>query len=460
MAVIADTIARIKRDPLALLGGAERVEQCFKDVGHVWRDCVLTPARTMKLFVLQVLHGNTAISHLRHLARDIDVADSSYCEARARLPLAGVAALATAAQLCCEGGRCIEQAATWLGHRVLMTDATAVTTSDTPELQKLWPQPAAQAPGCGFPAIKLLALLDLATGMIVQLTMMCLHTHEMSQLAGPHAGLQRGDVLLGDRAFCSFAHLALLAAMSVDAVFRTHQAQIVDFTPNRPHRDRGKNGKRYEKGLPTSRFVCRLGEEDQIVEWTRPQNRPVWMSAAEHAALPQTLRVRELRYRITARGMRTRVVSITTTLVDPTRYPKREIARLYGLRWEIETNFRHIKSTMRMDQLKCQTPDGVMKELMVYTLVYNMVRAAMAAAAERQQVADANRVSFIDALRYLRSLLTTARPEETMPTLRVNRQRLGRWCPRVLKRRPKEYDRMNKPRSEYTEPEMENEVTN
>jgi hypothetical protein len=457
MAIIADTLARIKHDPLSMLGGGERVDKCFADAGHVWRDSILTPARTMKLFILQVLNGNTAISHLRHLSK-IHVADSTYCDARTRLPLAGVAAVTTAAQLCCEGGRCIEEAAMWLGRRVLMTDATAVTTPDTPPLQALWPQPSAQAQGCGFPAVKLLALMDLATGMIVQLTMMCLNVHEMSQLAGPHAGLRRGDVLLGDRAFCSFAHLALLAAMSVDAVFRTHQMQIVDFTPNRPHRDRRKGGKRYGKGLPTSRFVRRLGEEDQIVEWTRPVNRPVWMSEADHAALPQTLLVRELRYRITARGMRTRVVSITTTLLDSMRYPKREIARLYGFRWEIETNFRHMKTTMKMDQLKCQTADGVMKELMVYVLVYNLVRAAMTLAAERQQVADANRISFIDALRYLRSLLT-AHPTGPMPALIVNPPRPGRWCPRVLKRRPKEYDRMNKPRSEYVEPTMDDAVT-
>jgi Transposase DDE domain len=456
MAVIAQTLARIKRDPLTFLGGAERVDKCFADAGHVWRDCVLTPARTMKLFILQVLHGNTAISHLRHLS-DIDVADSSYCEARARLPLAGVATAVTAVQSCCQGGRCIEEAATWLGRRVLMTDATAVTTPDTLPLQALWPQPSAQAPGCGFPAVKLLALMDLATGMVVQLTMLCLNVHEMSQLAGPHAGLRRGDVLLGDRAFCSFAHLVLLAAMSVDAVFRTHQMQIVDFTPGRPHRDRGKSGKRYRKGLPTSRFVRKLGEQDQVVEWSCPVNKPAWMSAADHAALPQTLLVRELRYRVTVRGMRTRVISITTTLLDPMRYPKREIARLYGLRWEIETNFRHLKTTMRMDQLKCQTPDGVMKELMVYVLVYNMVRAAMTLAAERQRVADANRVSFVDALRSLRAALT-AQPAGLIPTLTVNPPRPGRWCPRVLKRRPKEYDRMNKPRSEYVEPTMEDAV--
>jgi len=457
MAIIADTLAVIKSNPLALLGGAGRVDECFTHVGHVWRDRVLTPARTMKLFILQVLHGNTAISHLSHLS-DTDVASSSYCEARARLPLAGVAAATT--ELCCDGARDSDSAAKWLGRRVLMTDATAVTAPDTPALQQMWPQPGAQKKGCGFPALKLLALLNLASGMIVQVTMMCLNVHEMSQLAGPHAALHRGDVLLGDRAFCSFAHLVLLAAMSVDAVFRTHQAQIIDFTPHRPYRRKkgGKNGKHYQKGLPTSRFIRRLGEEDQIVEWFRPVNRPVWMSKRDYAALPETLEVRELRYRITARGMRTRRVSITTTLLDSMRYPKREIARLYGLRWEIETNFRHMKTTMGMQKLKCQTPDGVMKELMIFALVYNLIRAAMMQAAERQGIDNANRVSFIDAARWLRSM--TVHSNRMMPELIVNPPRKGRWCPRVLKRRPKEYDRMNKPRSEYLEPLTETEVTN
>jgi DDE family transposase len=462
MAIIARTLAFIKSDPLLLLGGAARVDECFAGIGHVWRERVLTPAVTMKLFILQVLHGNTAISALRHLT-NIDVADSSYCQARARLPLAGVAAAVS--QLCCEGGRSIENAAAWLGRRVLMTDATSVTTPDTPALQKLWPQPQPHKAGCGFPAIKLLCLLDLATGMIMQVTMMCMNVHEMSQLAGPHAGLRRGDVLMGDRAFCSFAHLVLLVAMSVDAVFRTHQAQIIDYAPNRPHRrrtgeknkgDRGK-GRGYEKGLPSSRFVRRLGKEDQVVEWFRPANRPTWMSEADYAALPQTLEVRELRYRITARGMRTRQVDITTTLLDPMRYPKHEIARLYGLRWEIETNFRHLKTTMTMAELKCKSPDGATKELMIFVLVYNMVRAAMVAAAERQGVADANRISFIDAMRFLQSVVTGVHQGE-MRDLIVNPPRTGRSCPRVIKRRMKSYDLMNKPRSEYAEPRAEADV--
>src|SRR5260370_32906309 len=180
MAIIAQALARIKSDPLSFLGGAAGVTQCFTEVGHVWRDRVLTPANTMALFILQVLHGNTAISHLRHLSA-IDFAESSYCAARAKLPLTGVAA--TVAQLCGKGGRCMESAALWLGRRVLMADATTAATPDTAALQKLCPQPSAQKQGCGFPIIKLLGLGDLATGRILQWTIMALKTHERSQRA-------------------------------------------------------------------------------------------------------------------------------------------------------------------------------------------------------------------------------------------------------------------------------------
>lgn len=182
------------------------------------------------------------------------------------------------------------------------------------------------------------------------------------------------------------------------------------------------------------------------------------MTAAMFASLPPTLLVRELRYRINAKEMRSREVTIATTLLDPMRYPKHEIARLYKLRWETETNFGQLKTTMKMDHLKCQTPDGVMKELMVFALVYNLIRAAMNHAAIRQEVADANRISFIDATRRLVSLLTTP-PAEEAPRLVINPIRPNRWHPRVKKRRMKAYSLMNKPRFSYAQPADDEVVT-
>jgi hypothetical protein len=450
MAIIASTLAQIKSDPLMFLGGAERVNECFAAVGHVWRDRLLDPANTMALFVQQVLHGNTAISHLRLLS-GIDCSPGSYCDARTRLPVAGVAAVVE--QLSCVAARCSESASTWLGRRIMMVDATTATAPDEPALQQIWPQPSEQKEGCGFPILKLLALVDLATGMILQMTMMALNVHEASQLAGPHGALCAGDILLGDRGFCSFGHLALLARLSVDAVFRMRGGQIIDFTPGRPARGKARKRKPYQGSRPASEFIRRLGEQDQIVQWTKPQKRPGGISAAVFAGLPQLLLVRELRYCISTKGMRTRQVTIATSLLDPMRYPKHEIARLYQLRWEIETNFRHLKTTMKMDHLKCQTAEGVLKELMVFALVYNLIRLVMTQAAARQRIADSNRMSFIDASRWLMSLL--ARPATGSPPLLItNPLRPGRFHPRVKKRRPtNDHNRMNKPRRDYSQPD-------
>jgi hypothetical protein len=451
MAIIAATLDRIKTDPLACLGGADHVNQLFAEAGHRWRKCVWDPATTFGMFVLQVLHQNTAIAGLRHLT-DLVVKSSTYCEARMRLPAKAVAKVVES--LCGDCSRCMQETQSWLGHRVFVADATSATAPDKPALQDLWPQPSAQKIGCGFPAIKLLGMLDLVTGMIVQLTMMCMNVHEMSQLAALNAMLKAGDVLLADRGFCSFMHVAMLLKSSVNAVFRMHQQQIVDFTSNRPHRSKRKFTKR---GTPTSRYVRRLGYEDHVVAWARPP-KPDWMGEAEYALTPEWLEMRELRYRIVERGRRTRVVTIATTLLDSMLYTKHEIAKLYGLRWEIETNFRHLKTTMKMEQLKCETPDGVLSELMIFVLVYNLIRAAMTMAGERQGV-DPNRISFIDASRWLRSQCTPPKKKHLAAVdLVVNPARPERWNPRVIKRRMKPYDLMNKPRSEYAQPDVEQEA--
>jgi Transposase DDE domain len=469
MAIIAATLARIKSDPLHCIGGKQRVNEHFAQAGHVWRKRRLDPATTLTLFILQVLHGNTAITHLRHLGR-ITVAAASYCQARARLPLEALAQLveivscnAMQSPQSRDEGKSARGPTSWLGRRVILCDGTSVTTPDTAALQQRWPQNSMQKPGLGFPMIKLLGTLDLATGMILHLTMMSLNCHEMSQLLGLHAALQSGDVLLADRGFCSFVHLALLSVFPMDAVFRMHQKTIVDFTPGRRHAPR--RGNKSKRGKPKSKFLRKLGQEDQIVEWIRPRIAPTWIDASLFAGLASTLMVRELRYRITVRGRRTRVVTIATTLLDPMRYPKQRIAELYGLRWEVETNFRHLKITMGMDRLKCKSIQGVLKELMIFVLVYNLVRAAMTLAAMRQRVSDPNRISFIDALRWLRerinyggSAAAAALPGEPAIDLIVNRLRVGRWCPRVIKRRMKEYDLMTKPRRAYAEPPMEEQL--
>ena len=451
MAIIASTLKRIESDPLSFLGGAEFVNQRFASVGHVWRDRLLDPARTLGLFVIQVLNGNTAITHLRHLGT-IAVANSSYCAARARLPLLGVAAMVDALT----DAASKHNSPTWCGRRVFIADASSTLLPDTKKQQKVYPQPSAQKPGCGFPMIKILGLMNALTGIIVHATMMAMNVHELSVTDGIHAVLRAGDVLLGDRGFCSFAHLAMLEKIAVKAVFRAHQNQIIDFNIRRAHRM--SKDEREQRGIPSSRFVCKLGTDDQIVDWVAPATQATWMSLAFFLTLPKTIRVREIRYYIhPPKGYRTNVVTIVTTLLDPIEFPKEEIAKLYGLRWQIELNFRHLKTTMNMEHLKCKTVDGTAKELMVFMLVYNLIRSVMCQAAAQQGIEDANRISFIDALRWLCAQLTPT-PTGELGDLIVNPIREPRFCPRVLKKRMKPYDLMTKPRHMYREPQENHEI--
>ena len=107
----------------------------------------------------------------------------------------------------------------------------------------------------------------------------------------------------------------------------------------------------------------------------------------------------------------------------------------------IETNLRHLKQTMGMDVLRCQTADGVRKEMLMFALVYNLVCCVIYQAAQRQGVPP-DRVSFIDALHWLR----TCSPGKELIELIVNAYRPGRCEPRVVKRRPKPYKLMTEPR--------------
>jgi len=445
-----DTILRGLRQDLAARLDPDSIRAACRQVGHRGRRCVLDPVAVVHWFVLQVLHGNTSLEHVARLGHGL-FTGAAYCLARSALPLAVfqivlidlVKALIPTTHA--EG--------LWRGHRTFLVDGSAFSMPDTPELQARFGQPGGQAPGCGFPVAKILALFHAGTGVLLKVMVTPLRSHEMASVEAIHPALEPGDVLVGDRGFCSYAHLAILVRGGVQAVFRIHQRQIVDFTPNRPHARSG--AKREAKGLPRSRWLRSLGVLDQVVEWLKPEDRPGWMTEEQYAALPETLSVRELRYEVGRRGFRTRTVTLVTTLLDAEVYPLEALAALYGARWRVELNLRHLKTTMKMDVLKCKTVEGVLKELAVYAIVYNLVRVVMVEASRRQGV-DVERISFVDALRWL----AEARPGEELPKLVVNPERPGRYEPRVRKRRPKQYPVMTKPRSVLRKGLLEAGVTN
>ena len=452
MASLLGAIARVKRDVLAALDRTA-VERVCDELGHEWRDRALDPATTVALFVQQVLHGNVSCGEVRHLAGKAAGAAaaaapaaegftaSAYCQARSRLPLRALQALLTGVvDAALPATRLHEHR--WLGrHRVFHVDGSTFSMPDTPALREAFGTPSGQKQGCGFPVAHLLVLFNAQTGLLVDAWASPLNTGDVAQTPEAHSHLDAGDVLIGDDSFSGYAHLASLVRQNLHALLPVHHLRIIDFTKGRPHRGGGGEGTDADAGMPTSRWVRSLGKEDQLVEYFKPRRPALWMTRAGHDALPDSVVVRELRRTVERPGLGHVTLTMMTTLTDPKAYPAEALLELRLRRWDVETDLRHLKTTMGMDVLRCKSEQGVRKELAVFCLVYNLVRVVMLEAARRQD-APVARVSFADALHWVRH----ARRGDPMPALTLNPLRPNRAEPRCKKRRAKQFDLMNKPR--------------
>lgn len=442
MVTINQALAKVKSDLAGLLAD-EGIFTICRELNHRWRDTLLNPAVTLHLFIMQILAGNTACAHLRHLS-GLSFTASAYCQARGRLPLELIRRLTLAVALRlsadADAGPVGDAGTLWHGHRLWLVDGSSASMPDTPELQKHFGQPGNQKEGCGFPVASTLMLVHAASGAILDLLVRPLRSHDMSGVAQLHQELRPGDVLVGDRGFSSYVHLCLLRQRDLHGIFRMHQKIIVSFRYRRRHAGQFPRGQ--GKGKPASEWVMRLGPNDQVVRYFKPKDKPSWMTPEQFDALPASLLVREVRYRVGQKGFRTKEVTLVTTLLDSDQYPAAELAERFLDRWLIEGSFDHLKTTMGAAVLHCKTVAGVTKELWAFVLVYNLVRQVMLEAARRQEV-DPGRISFVDALRWL----AAAEVGAELCELVVNPLRQGRYEPRVIKRRMKEYLLMTKSRA-------------
>jgi len=436
MASIASALRHIKDNPLGVID-RQTVERVCREHGHEWRDRELDPATTVALFVQQVIHGNCPCAEVRHLARGHSFTAQAYCEARQRLPLAVYQDLLT---VVCDAVMPQTRRAEhlWHGHRTFHVDGSGFSMPDTPQLQNAFGMPSGQKEGCGFPVAHLLVLFSASTGLLANAWASPLRTGDLAQTPEAHLHLEEGDVLIGDDSFGTYAHLAMLKEQGLHGLFPVHHLRIVDFKKGRPHCPEGKAA---VAGMPRSRWVKSLGKEDQLVEYFKPKAKPLWMGEQEYDQLPDSILVRELRRTVRRPGLGSVTLTLVTTLTDPRKYPAAELLELRLRRWDVETCIGYVKTTMGLDVLHCKSEEGVRKELAVFCLVYNLVRAVMLEASRRQEV-PAGRISFADVLHWMRH----ARPGEGLPTFVVNPHRPDRIEPRCKKRRPKEYDLMSKPR--------------
>lgn len=413
---------------------AHELKQAVERYAGEYRDRVYPPLTTLALFMAQALSQDGACQDAvaRHLsersARGIapcSLSTGPYCKARQRLPIELVT------QLQHQVGRRIAQrlptAWRWCGRSVKLLDGTTVSMPDTASNQEVFPQNPGQKPGLGFPLARLVAVLCLGSGAVMDWAM------------GPYQGkgtgeqalfrtllhcLDPGDVVLVDRYHCNYWTLVMLKQHGIDVLTRQHQLRRYDF----------RRGKRWGRG-------------DHIVQWQRP-NRPDWMDEPTYATMPAELSVREVKV-----GGRV----LVTTLLDPCVAGPLELDRLYRQRWQVELDLRSIKIEIGMDILRCKTPEMVRKEVAVHLLAYTLVRAVMAQAANLGGIL-ARALSFKGALQLLNAYhqqlrhSTGARTGVMMSHLlgAVALLRLpvrpGRVEPHAIKRRPKQHWLLNVPR--------------
>ena len=196
---IIPILDRLRQDIAAVLS-KDTIEEACRQAHYSWRKRILDPTTTFYLFLLPILHGNTACQHVVHFG-NWSFTDSAYCQARQRLPLAVYHWLLEKTAAMFRGATADDSR--WLGHRVWLVDGSRFSMPDTPELQRHFGQPGNQRRGCGFPVAKWLAMFDLTTGMLLRSATAPLRTHEMSQSAAISRELEPGDLVLGDRGFCS-----------------------------------------------------------------------------------------------------------------------------------------------------------------------------------------------------------------------------------------------------------------
>jgi len=417
------------------------IEASIEAENVCFRKRIFSPAVTVWAFLSQMLDQDktckNAVSRIIAFraarGEPLPSADASaYSQARRRLPEQAMEHLVC--QMADELEGRVPQQMLWKGRHIQLIDGTTVLMADTPENQAAYPQHGKQKAGCGFPIARIVGLFSLLTGALSNLRIGHWKIHEVTLARQLYPTLAPDTLVLGDSLFGSYADFWMLGQYGLDALFQLHGARKTDF----------------RKGN-------RLGKADHLATWTKPKQCPKGLSQDIYDRLPETLTVRELRCTIQRKGFKTRKITLVTTLVDPVEYPKEELAHLFGLRWQVELDLRHLKTTMGMEFLNTKTPQMVRKEIYAHLLAYNLIRALMWEAGMQHGV-DPLRLSFQASIQHLLNFipqLVQAGRDKRRELTRVLLgliageklpDRSGRCEPRVRKRRPKPFPLMQKPR--------------
>lgn len=367
---------------------------------------------------------------------------SSFCTARQRLSIDFLDLVSEKIEAYTEAR--IDESDLWYGFRLKAIDGSSTQLLDTEKNQEKYPQPSGQQEGCGFPVMGFSGILDLAKGSIESYRL-CKHTeHDLKIAHDMIDELKGGDLLIADRAYCSYGLIALLLGNGVQSVMRLHQA-----------RERTLN---WSKGR-------KLGKDSRLVIWRkgyRPPNSPI--TQAEWDNLPEEMPIRLVRSKGISRDGKERWMYIATTLTDSELYDGGEISALYEERWKIEVKFRDIKTTMQFEQLRVKSPEMAEKSMKMIQIVYNLIKAIQIESIGNQDLV-LDEISFkgtVDVITEFRSTFSNLQNKPKLKAAalanledrvaeRVLVMRPGRTEPRATKRRPKSYQLLTDHRSRFVE---------
>jgi hypothetical protein len=418
------------------------IHRTARRLGVSFRERIYTPAVTLLTFLSQALdHDHSCRQAVARLLacrsarglRPCSPDTGAYCKARARLPEGLLRELARDS-----GRRAAAQAPPawlWKGRHVKVADGSGLSMPDTKANQQAYPKSDKLPPGVGFPLLRLVVVFSLAAGAALDAALgrRSGKGHGEQSLFRSLWGLfSPGDVLLGDRLYGDFFTLARARARGVDVVTRP------------------------AAGREALSFRGRRAGDLRIC-WVKPQ-RPGWMGQREYDRLPRLLHLRAVRVLVRRPGYRARRLVLVTTLTDAAAVSGADLADLYRRRWQAELHLRALKQSLQLDILRGRSPEVVRKEVWAHLLVYNLVRrvvaqAAAAAGARAEEVSFTGAVQTLNAFwPELRALRTAEEAQALWGVLlwavgghRVGR-RPGRYEPRAVKRRPKNFPRLSQPR--------------
>lgn len=385
------------------------------------RERLYPPTATLSIFMRQVLDADGSCQKAvngwvaRRAAEGLNacsVRTGGYCRARQRLPVELISTLAR------RTGQLLSDKAPrpwlWRGRAVKLVDGTGLSMPDTPNNQASYPQPCTQAPGVGFPMARLVVMVCLATGALLDAAIGPYQgkgSGELGLVRHLMENFSPGDVMLADALYCNYFLIASLMVAGVDVLMKQNGSRNTDFR-------RGQS----------------LGTRDHLVRWPKPVTRPEWMTPEQYANAPDEICLREVKVSHQV---------LVTTLVNPRQVDKDELSALYARRWNIELDLRNLKTTTGMDVLRCQTPQMNEKQLWVHLLAYNVIRLLMAQAASHVGV-NPRELSFKHTVQlwtqWVSAGLSPIAAQGGLLDLIGQRKvghRPGRIEPRMRKRRPK-----------------------